>query len=759
MEADKTLQAIFEQTALGIAQISLDGVWLRVNDRYCQMLGYSESELSTKRICDITHPEDIEEVLAGRRQLLEGAISSHSMEKRYIRKDGTVFWGRLNRSLVRDRDSLPKYFICVVEDVTERIQAERALRHSEQRLALAHSAAQLGVCEWDLRTNGFVHSKEYARLYGLADDHPPLTREELRKRIHPEDRERVQAHINEALERAQAWETEYRVVWPDGSVHWLLSKGAIFHDGSRRPLRTMGVVLDITERKRTEEALKQSEERFRLAVKATNDAIWDLDLGTGTVRWNETYATLYGRPSETMNSWQWWIDHIHSEDRERTVSGLRSAISGVELTWTCEYRFQRIDGSWAHIYDRAYIARDGSGKPWRVIGAMQDLTERKLALTRQKLESLGVLASGIAHDFNNLLGSVMAQAEMVEADLAAGLSPDQGIAGIKTVANRGAEIVRELMIYAGQEQAGLFEHVDLSMLTSQMLELLKVSISKHARLKIDLHKNLPAVIGHAPQIRQVLMNLIINASEAIGEKEGVIQVTTSVVPTGDHVRLEVSDNGCGMAEEAKAQIFDPFFTTKFAGRGLGLAVVQGIVRSHGGAINVVSAPGQGATFQVSLPCASMKALEVQNAVAYPRAEQPHVLTRTRATVLVVEDEEVLRRAVSKVLRIKGFSVMEAQDGSVAIELMRNHRDNIDVILLDVTLPGASSKEVFEEAMRICVNPKVVLTSAYDRRTVDSFFPGVRIAQFIRKPFQLDDLASTLRSALASTVTVASGAVH
>jgi CheY-like chemotaxis protein len=245
------------------------------------------------------------------------------------------------------------------------------------------------------------------------------------------------------------------------------------------------------------------------------------------------------------------------------------------------------------------------------------------------------------------------------------------------------------------------------------------------------------------------MNLVINASEAIGYKEGVIQVTTSRVPARDYVRLEVSDDGCGMTEEAKAKIFDPFYTTKFAGRGLGLAVVQGVVRAHGGVIDVVSAPGKGATFRVLLPCTPKRALEAQNAIISSTAEGSHALTRTRATVLVVEDEEVLRLAVSKALQKRGFSVMEAKDGTVAMDLMRTRGDDIDVILLDVTLPGTSSREVFEEAQRMRANLKVVLTSAYDRRTADASFPGLRITQFIRKPFRLDDLAGTLRDAMAS----------
>jgi CheY-like chemotaxis protein len=206
------------------------------------------------------------------------------------------------------------------------------------------------------------------------------------------------------------------------------------------------------------------------------------------------------------------------------------------------------------------------------------------------------------------------------------------------------------------------------------------------------------------------------------------------------VRLEISDTGCGMTEEAKAKIFDPFFTTKFVGRGLGLAVVQGIIRAHGGAIYLESTPGQGTAFQVLLSCAAKRGFESQSVITSFSAEQANARA---GTILIVEDEELIRLAVSKALRKRGFSVMMASDGSVAMDLIRTHKDDIDVILLDVTLPGRSSREVFEEVQRLRPDLKMILTSAYGKETVDATFEGLRVEYFIRKPFLLGDLVRLL----------------
>jgi len=283
-------------------------------------------------------------------------------------------------------------------------------------------------------------------------------------------------------------------------------------------------------------------------------------------------------------------------------------------------------------------------------------------------------------------------------------------------------------------------------------------VSKHVVFKVALDKSLPAVQGNAARIRQIVMNLVINASEAIGEKEGLVHVSTSRVTGGpgsvtndapnlstmDWVRLEVSDTGHGMTEEVRSKIFDPFFTTKFAGRGLGLAVVQGIVRDHGGTLDVVCAPGQGATFQVFLPCTSREDLEIQNASTSSGAEQSSARV---GMILIVEDEEALRLGVAKALRRTGHNVLEASDGSEAMDLLRAHKNDIDVVLLDLTIPGTSSREVFEETQRVRRGLKVIVTSAYSKETADAAFGGLRMEHFIRKPFSLRDVVHLVESAL------------
>jgi two-component system, cell cycle sensor histidine kinase and response regulator CckA len=754
-DGEELFRAAFFQAAVGMAQNSPEGEWLLLNDRLCEILGYAQAELRGKAFLDVVHPDDREASMVARRQLLAGEISSWSGEKRYIHKSGATVWVRAYLSLVRDQQRLPLYFISVIEDITDRIRAERSRQDSEQRLQLALRTG-VGLWEHDLRSGAPGLAPQYSRVFG----HSPLNPAEWFQLVHPDDRERVMALVRESIDRLSDWDAEFRLLCPDGSVRWLLSKGTLLLGDDGHPARVAGVSLDITERKRTEAALRESEERFRNMADAAPVMICASGANKLATFFNRGWLEFTGRTIEQELGYG-WTEAVHPDDLEQCLASYSASF---EARRDChiEYRLRRADGEYRSIVCNGAPRFAPEGVFAGYIASCFDITDVKRAqdeaLARQKLESLGVLAGGIAHDFNNLLGGILAQAELIEADLPAGSSFIGELHKIKEGTIRGAEIVRQLMIYAGQDQSSPFEPLDLSRLVQEMLGLLKVSISKQAVLKANLGENLPAVWGNAPQIRQVVMNLLINASEAIGEKEGVIQVGTSRITggqgsgvkngvnlaSGECVQLEVSDTGCGVTEEAKAKIFDPFFTTKFAGRGLGLAAVQGIIRNHGGTINLESTPGQGSCFEILLPCIDQAVRETRGITVTPSTREAGSVA---GTVLVVEDEEMLRLAVSKILRKEGFSVVEAGDGTTGANLFRENEPKIDVVLLDVTLPGMSCREVLEELRRIHPGVKVILTSAFSQGKVLSLIGEQHPWGYIRKPYQLSELTSVLRKAL------------
>jgi PAS domain S-box-containing protein len=759
-ESEKRFRAMFFQASVGVAEVGLDYRWLLLNDRLCEILGYSRGELSGKTFLDITHPDDVELARNTVGQLLAGEVSSLSMEKRYVGKRGNTIWARLYTSLVRDEHGQPHYFIAVIEDVTDRKQAERALLDSELRLAMAHSAASLGVWDCDLGNDVINFSGEYARLFDLSPGQTSLTTNEWLALVHPDDRERILSGLPKSVEGMQTQEIEFRVLRSDGTVRWLLGKGAVFPGEPGRPARMSGVNFDITERKEAEEALRQSELLYKRIVEIIPECIFALDV---TPEGRFIIAGFNPAEEEAVGlsnaeACGKFIEDLLSEETASTV--IAHYRHCLETGTLIKYE-EEVDmpAGRRRFYTSLIPIRDGSGVIHRIVGCCVDMTEMKhaqeAAFARQNLESLGVLASGIAHDFNNLLGGILATAELALSEHADGSSVEDELQRIKTLSIQGADIVRQLLTYGGQENPTL-EPVNISLLVEEMLQLLRISISKHAVLKAELGPHLQHVFASPAQIRQIVMNLVINASEAIGERDGVIRVTTALVqvnqelrsavrlPEGDYVRLEVSDTGSGMSSEVQARIFDPYFTTKSAGRGLGLAIMQRIVRGHGGAINVTSTPGQGTTFQVWLPCTDRKASAERLEIARTVERQ---LPFREGTVLIVEDEDNLRIALAKALRRKGFAVMEAADGNAAMDLVRGQRDDIDVILLDVTLPGISSREIFEEAQR-GGKLKVILMSAYSKDTVNTSFSRLRIDRFIRKPFRLDDLVHELEAVLS-----------
>ncbi|MBE9485714.1 MAG: response regulator [Chloroflexi bacterium] len=398
-----------------------------------------------------------------------------------------------------------------------------------------------------------------------------------------------------------------------------------------------------------------------------------------------------------------------------------------------------------------------------VLSAARDITERvqmqekqqqleKQLLHTQKLESLGVLAGGIAHDFNNILMAILGHSELAERGLAKGTPVTKNIRQIKLAAEKAAELTNQMLAYSGKGKF-VIEPLSLTKIIQEMEYMLSVSISKKSVLRYKLDEQLPNVEADATQIRQIIMNLVINASDAIGDKSGVINLSTGVMecaqnylredwldenqPAGSYVFVEVTDNGCGMAPETSANIFDPFFTTKFTGRGLGMSAVLGIIRGHKGTIKVYSELGRGTTFKVLLPVSELPATTAV------QAESKAQLQMT-GLALVVDDEELLREVGKNMLETFGFTVLTAADGREAVTVYKQHQTDIKLVLMDLTMPHMDGEEAFRELRRLDPNVKVIMSSGYNEQEVAQKFVGKGLLGFVQKPYQISALQNIMQ---------------
>jgi signal transduction histidine kinase/CheY-like chemotaxis protein len=473
-------------------------------------------------------------------------------------------------------------------------------------------------------------------------------------------------------------------------------------------------------------------------------------------------------PSRADEVRDWWRERLHPEDAGRVVKELEVAMADPTVArWSAEYRIRGVDGEYRFIQDRALISRGDDHRLKRIVGAVRDLTSlqreqeerekmgRKL-LKAQKLESLGVLAGGIAHDFNNLLTSILGNVNLAQLELPSSSLVYPYLDDVEKASIRAADLCKQMLAYSGKGRF-VVKRVGLSGLVEEMMQLLQVSISKQAVLKYSLSKNLPAVAADPTQVRQIVMNLAINASEAVGEKSGIVSIATGLmradreylkgtylspnIPEGDYVYLEVSDSGRGMDKATLERIFDPFFTTKFTGRGLGLAAVLGIVRGHRGALRVYSELGKGATFKLLLPVAEGTA-EGSGIGLMPLAK-----TRGEGVILVVDDEETVRTTSARMLETAGYTVEIATDGCEGLEAFRRSSDKIRLVLLDLTMPQMDGVETFREIRRVRPDACVVLMSGYNELEAVQRFTGKGLAGFIQKPFQIQSLLGKIREVL------------
>lgn len=760
-EVEEGFAAAFEHfpAAASIATFE-DGAFLQVNRQFEDVFGFRREELIGRTSAALgLLPWESRSHL---RRLLEQQGRLSGVEVQIRAKGGRIVYCLLNVEVIRmgghDR------VLAMMLDITDRKRMEETIRQSEERLRLALEAANTVV--WEIKTAD-----------GSLDEIGPVDRQfgstgsahaniaDVVSSIHPADRDRVLAAVAAAMRGEGELRVEFRVPQPDGGEKWLEGDGTLIRDAEGNPERLMGVGIDVSERKRAEISLREREQELAAAQRIAKIGSWKWDVRTDEASWSEETFRIFGsQPGGLENHRSRFVDMIHPEDRARVDQALTDGLHGT-AEYDIQYRIQCPGGQEKLIHSQAEVLRDIDGKPTLMRGTVHDVTEHRQAEAErerleeqlrqaQKLESIGRLAGGVAHDFNNLLTVINGYSDFL-LEQTQEQDPLQGsLVEIRKAGERAAGLTRQLLAFS-RKQVIEPRPVNLNELVLEARKMLGRMVQEDIDIVTDLEPESGQVMVDPGQLHQVLLNLVVNARDAMpgggrltlrSSRLHLDAAAASSFPgaiPGPYAVLEVSDTGVGMSEDIQQRVFDPFFTTKGPGEGtgLGLSTVYGIVRQAGGWIRVESRPGMGATFRIGLPLLAQPASQAQS--AEPRPGQ----LEGSETVLVVEDQDEVRKLTLSVLKKFGYQTLEARSGSDALLIAEKQAGPIHLMLTDMVMPGMTGKLLAERLRPTRPEMKVVYMSGYTADVITRqgiLEPGI---EFIEKPFSPGALARKVRTVL------------
>ena len=702
----------------------------------------------------LLHQDDVANTLRAFQDHIAGHTDSYEAEYRVKAKSGVYRWvSARSKVMERDADGRALRVTGTFQDITDRKKTELSLRENEERYRIVADFTYDWEYWVDSEGNFLYVSPSCERITGYSAEEFINDPDLMNRIIHPDDRTGMLNHYHKVrkVNPHGAGKRDFRIIRRDGETRWIAHVCQPVQDQEGQPLGRRGSNRDITNRKRYELAQK----RLFTAIEQATDAIFITDLQGNIQYVNPAFERITGYTKEDVHGEKPSL--FRSEEYDAVyIQRLQETLARGE-NWGGRLTKRRKDGTPYEEDVTVTPVRDASGTIVNFVGVKRDVSReaqlQRQLLQAQKMEAVGTLAGGIAHDFNNLLQAITGYSELLMGGKKQGDPEFDDLKRIYDSSKRGADLVKSLLLFSRKVQPEL-RPVDLNHEIVEVQKLLSHTITKTIKIDLRLSGKLESILGDTSQIGQVLMNLGVNARDAMPDGGTLTIETTNVqldkdycavhpeVEPGPYVLLAVSDTGQGIDKETLSQIFDPFFTTKEVGKGtgLGLATVFGIVKQHGGQITCYSEPGQGTTFKIFFPA-------IQTEKTSETQIQDAPIQRGTETILLVDDEESLRKVNSRILDKYGYRVIMASNGKEALETYEKEGEGISLVILDLIMPVMDGKKCLEEILRVNPNAKVIIASGDSESGPADGTMAVGAKSFVQKPYDIRELLTTIREVL------------